>query len=260
MVFRSTCGHEIQQNSARFCPRCGLPLTPAGPPSPVGAVPPGPSHSASLPSETSGLAVGSLVCGILFFFLPSAIAAIVMGHISRAEIRRSEGRKTGDGMALAGLVLGYIGVAVIPFILFVGAISIPSILRAKMAANEASAIQSLRTFNSELAAYSATHGSFPPSLADLAASFAGRKPSAKKVNLINLMVTSRTKFGYAFNYEPSSVEWGGVKDFGYRITASPITPGTTGRRHFFTDQTGVIRAEPDWPAAANSPPINDGVP
>jgi hypothetical protein len=52
--------------------------------------------------EGSGLAIGSLICGILFFIFPSAIAAIVMGHISRAEIRRSEGRKTGAGMALAG--------------------------------------------------------------------------------------------------------------------------------------------------------------
>jgi hypothetical protein len=74
------------------------------------------------------------------------------------------------------------------------------------------------------------------------------------------MVASGTKFGYAFNYELSSVEWGGVKNFGYRITANPITSGTTGRKYFFTDQTGVIRAEPDWPATANSPPINDDVP
>jgi len=40
-----------------------------------------------------------------------------------------------------------------------------------------------------------------------------------------------------------------------RIYADPVTPGTTGQRHFFTDQTGVIRAKPDGPANENSPPI-----
>ena len=51
----------------------------------------------------------------------------------------------GDGMAIAGLVLGYIGFAAIPFILIIAAIAIPNLLRARMAANEASAVGSLRT-------------------------------------------------------------------------------------------------------------------
>jgi Domain of unknown function (DUF4190) len=82
--------------------------------------------SALVMSETSGLAIGSLICGILFFLFPSAIAAIVMGHISRSEIRRAAGRKTGAGMALAGLVLGYVGISV-AIVLFLTAIAIPNL-------------------------------------------------------------------------------------------------------------------------------------
>src|SRR5437879_12596996 len=89
-------------------------------------------------------AIASLICCILFFFLPSAIVAIIMGHLSLSDIRRSAGRLGGRGMAIAGLVLGYTGLAIIP-VLIIAAIAIPNLLRARMAANEASAVGSLRT-------------------------------------------------------------------------------------------------------------------
>ena len=60
--------------------------------------------------RTSNLAIISLVSGILgWTFLPfvASLVAIVTGHMARAEIRRSAGTLQGDGMAMAGLVLGY---------------------------------------------------------------------------------------------------------------------------------------------------------
>ena len=60
--------------------------------------------------RTSNLAIVSLVSGILgWTFLPwiASLVAIVTGHMARAEIRRSAGTMEGDGMAVAGLVLGY---------------------------------------------------------------------------------------------------------------------------------------------------------
>jgi hypothetical protein len=66
------------------------------------------------------LAIVSLVCGLVAWtFLPciSAIAAIVTGHLAKKEIRDSGGTKGGDGMALAGLILGYVQIGLI--ILFV---------------------------------------------------------------------------------------------------------------------------------------------
>ncbi len=60
--------------------------------------------------RTSNLAIISLVSGILgWTILPfiASIVAIVTGHMARAEIRRSAGTMEGDGLAVAGLVLGY---------------------------------------------------------------------------------------------------------------------------------------------------------
>jgi hypothetical protein len=60
---------------------------------------------------TSGLAIGSMVCGIAEVFTLgfAAIPAVILGHLARAQIRRTGER--GDGMAIAGLVLGYLGIA-----------------------------------------------------------------------------------------------------------------------------------------------------
>ena len=60
--------------------------------------------------QTSSLAVVSLVAGILgWTLLPliGSIGAIITGHMARSEIRRAQERLEGDGMALAGLILGY---------------------------------------------------------------------------------------------------------------------------------------------------------
>src|SRR5262249_32129647 len=91
------------------------------------------------PATTSGKAIGSLVCGIISVF-PFCLVAIILGHLSLSEIRKSAGRLKGDGMAIAGLVLGYLGIVAIPIILIVAAIAIPNLLRARQAANEASAV------------------------------------------------------------------------------------------------------------------------
>jgi hypothetical protein len=63
-------------------------------------------------AKTNSLAIASLVCGIIqiaFVGILAAIPAIILGHIARRQIRQTGER--GAGMAMAGLVLGYIGVA-----------------------------------------------------------------------------------------------------------------------------------------------------
>src|SRR5713226_7615525 len=84
--------------------------------------------------------------------LPAAIVAVIMGHLSLSDIQKSAGRLGGKGMAIAGLVLGYLGLSFIPIVI-IAAIAIPNLLRAKMAANEASAVASLRTYNTALSRY-----------------------------------------------------------------------------------------------------------
>jgi hypothetical protein len=80
--------------------------------------------SESLPSQpqsaveavpgTSGLAVTSLILGVLSWIgmpLLGGIAAVIAGHVARNDIRKAAGRVGGDGMALAGIVLGYANIA-----------------------------------------------------------------------------------------------------------------------------------------------------
>jgi hypothetical protein len=65
--------------------------------------------------QTSTLAIVSLVAGLLgWTLLPmvGCIAAIITGHMARAEIRREPERLEGDGLAIAGLILGWLGIAV----------------------------------------------------------------------------------------------------------------------------------------------------
>jgi hypothetical protein len=77
---------------------------------PVAPVPYGTYPMMAKP-RTNSMAVGALVCGIgqIFFLFPASIAAVVLGHVARGQVRRTG--EAGDGMALAGLVLGYIGIS-----------------------------------------------------------------------------------------------------------------------------------------------------
>ena len=61
------------------------------------------------PRGTNGLAIASMVLGILWIYWIGSILALVFGYVARSQIRqRNEG---GNGMAIAGIVLGWIGVA-----------------------------------------------------------------------------------------------------------------------------------------------------
>ena len=83
------------------------------------------------PRQTSALAVVSLVMGIASWtVLPfvASIVAIITGHMARAEIRRRQHELEGDGLAVTGLVLGWVMVgaalaAIVVFILFFGGLA-----------------------------------------------------------------------------------------------------------------------------------------
>ncbi|HEY9253743.1 MAG TPA: DUF4190 domain-containing protein [Stenotrophomonas sp.] len=81
--------------------------------------------------QTSTLAIVSLVAGILGWFIVPVIGsltAIITGHMARGEIRRQPERFEGDGLAIAGLVLGWVNVALwilaaLAFLLFFGGLA-----------------------------------------------------------------------------------------------------------------------------------------
>ncbi len=119
--FCEACGNTLTAED-KFCRTCGRAVT-TGASVMSSVAPPPPSGTV----ETSVKATLSLVCGLLFFIPFLFIAAIVLGHLALSEIRKSAGRLKGEGIAIAGLVLGYIEVAGIPFILIIAAIAIPKL-------------------------------------------------------------------------------------------------------------------------------------
>jgi hypothetical protein len=80
---------ELIADDPQFCPKCGSRLGVNYPAAP-GAPPLGREQQ-----KTSGKAIASLICGVFTCFLPASIAAIVLGHLSLSEIRKSAGRLRG---------------------------------------------------------------------------------------------------------------------------------------------------------------------
>ena len=78
------------------------------PPPPVPVAPP--YQPVVAYQTTNGLAVASLIAGFFWLAWFGSIVAVVFGHIALRQIKESGGRETGSGYAIAGLVLGYMGV------------------------------------------------------------------------------------------------------------------------------------------------------
>ena len=243
----------LVQDGVAFCPSCGTSLASAGTPGYPAGYSPVSAPYAGAP-ETSGKAIGSLVCGILFFIPFCFIAAIVLGHLALSDIKRSAGRLKGQGLAITGLVFGYGWILFIPVMLIIAAIAIPNLLRAKMAANEASAVGTLRTYNTAIVAYATQCANigFPNSVHDLGRG-AGDCNGANLVDPV-LAYPAATRSGYVFHYSPGPPDPSGHL-LSYTITADPITQNTSGIRHFFVDESGVIRYTTGGPATVESPPL-----
>jgi type IV pilus assembly protein PilA len=141
---------------------------------------------------------------------------------------------------------------VVAIILIIAAIAIPNLLRSKMAANEASAVGSLRTLNTAAVTFSTTYGGYPKGLSNLAPATPATSTSA---DLVDSVLSSGTKSGYSFTWSSGTTDANG-NYLNYSITAQPITPGTTGQRYFYTDQSGVIRANASGAATSSSTPIS----
>ena len=145
---------------------------------------------------------------------------------------------------------------VVAIILIIAAIAIPNLLRSKMAANEASAVGSIRTINTSSVEYSTTYGGYPSTLLSLGGP-AGGTAVATSAELIDAVLAGGTKSGYSFSYTTGATDSNG-NILQYTMTVVPTSMGVTGQRTFFTDQTGVIRADStgSGTATVNSTPLS----
>jgi type IV pilus assembly protein PilA len=142
---------------------------------------------------------------------------------------------------------------VVAIILIIAAIAIPNLLRSRMAANEASAVGSLRTINTAEVAYSTTYNiGYSSTLPDLGPAGTATSTTA---DLIDSVLSAGIKSGYSFVYTPGTADASGNINQ-YSLTGVPTNTGVTGQRSFFTDQSGVIRANPTGVASNTSTPIS----
>ena len=143
---------------------------------------------------------------------------------------------------------------VVTIILIIAAIAIPNLMKNKMAANETAAVEALRTLNESAILYSTTYGSFPHAISNMGPSQGSPNPTSAAADLIDSVLATGTKSGYHFTYNVGATDPGG-NVVSYSILASPVAPGQTGQRFFFTDQSGTIRANPVGTADSSSTPI-----
>lgn len=239
-MFCPKCGNALAPG-ATLCSNCGLDQTasttqpPAAPASAYDRLTP-PS------APTSGKAIGSLVCGLLFIFLPAALAAVVLGHLALSEIKKNAGRIKGHSMAITGLVLGYMGVVLlIPIVLIIAAIAIPNLLRARIAANEATAAATVRL----LVTAEVTLQVDRPQQG-----YSCELPVVVGYADLDPEVANGTRHGYVFEIRDCASETSGGPVTRFHIVAHPVKENQSGIRAFCADESGVIKVDPSGSAQA----------
>jgi len=128
---------------------------------------------------------------------------------------------------------------VVAIILIIAAIAIPNFIKSKMRANEAAAVQNLRNVSTAEVVYSTTYGiGFSGTLPNLSGN--GIIVDQNNAGLIDEVLASGLKSGYIYTYIVlTSDAQGHVTS--YSLNADPQVVGNTGVRHFYSDQTSVIR-------------------
>jgi type IV pilus assembly protein PilA len=146
-------------------------------------------------------------------------------------------RRKQKGFSLIELLI------VVAIILIIAAIAIPNLIRSKIAANQASAVASLRTLNTSTVLFNTNYGLYPTALSSMATNGAASSTAA---DMIDNVLSTGTKSGYSFSWS------GGGTTGSYAIFASPVTLNSTGTVYYYTDQSLVIRSNPAGAATSGS--------
>jgi type IV pilus assembly protein PilA len=130
---------------------------------------------------------------------------------------------------------------VVAIILIIAAIAIPNLLRARMAANESSAVASVRTINTGMVTYNSTYPTvgFATALTNLGG-VAPCTPSSTNACLIDSVLGAGTKSGYLF----TAAATGGPPSVSYYANGKPVTLNQTGIRAFCSFEDAVVRVDP----------------
>ena len=177
-----------------------------------------------------------------------------MRHAGKNKGERSA-RDRGRGFSLVELLI------VVAIILIIAAIAIPNLIRSRMAANETSAVGSLRVISTAEVSYNSHYQiGFGTTLGVLGGAAGVAVANCANALLLDPVLSGNggaqvptQKSGYNFNLVPTGVPYAGVVPAGcpgpgdaagYAATAWPINVGMTGQNSFCTDTSGVIRRDP----------------
>ncbi len=175
--------------------------------------------------KTLGIAIASLVLGCLLLIpllgVLCSLAALILGIVSLVKISKNKETLKGKGLAIAGIVLGSIGILIIPIIAMLAAIAIPNLVRARSVAQESAAASTMHTIVVAEVAYRSENESF------------ASLPRLAKENppYIDETLGSGKKMGYRFNVGRFNPEY-------FYATAVP-QEGYPGHS-FYIDEDGIL--------------------
>src|SRR6266850_1323920 len=237
-----------------ICKKCGASLT-APPDKSSFEQPPYPNYQP--PSQnfwqqrmSKRLAISAAIIGAIN--LPTlgllgvgAIVGVIVSLVALKRIKQRPDLYSGQGLATAGLVMSLVSVVIAVPIGIIAAIAIPNLLAARQAANEGSAIYSLRKIGAAEADYQSTRQRY------------GTLEELSAEHLIDPKLAMGMRSGYKFRVMVSSNDPSSVPEFD--AIASPTDYSSSGRRSFLIDETGVIHAADSrgGDASRSDPPLPD---
>jgi hypothetical protein len=178
---------------------------------------------------------------ILIYMLRAGVRVLFSGRsgaaVSAAErelVQRDTGG--GGGVVVAIVVVVVLGFLIVPVIAIIAAIAIPSLLRARIAANEAVNIGDARAVASAQATYASSSGGTYAARLECLVTPASCLPGYSGTPMLDASATTSPGKGYLRRMLVPS----GAGTFVY--VAVPVTPNTTGIRGFCVDQTGMVCA------------------
>jgi len=232
------CGRESPEGSAQ-CIHCGGPLV---------------ARPAPVRARTSGMAVASLVLGILGFFLFAipALVGLVLGIISLRAVNRSQGRLRGQGLAIAGICVSGCVTMLIPIM---AAMVFPVFARARESARKAVCLSNIKNVCLALQMYAGDNGGVYPDGRSWSDALAGYVPN-KAAFVCPSQRQRDAPCGYALNQEISGAATASIRDPQGTIALFESDRGwnavggwdllTARPRHLGGDSFGYLDGHSDW--------------